>query len=425
MTDNIAIRVSHLGKKYSIGRPQEKYHTFRDAIVDSLKAPLKVSRGTSPDKGFWALYDISFEVEQGEVVGIIGRNGAGKSTLLKILSRVTSPTIGTAEIHGQVGSLLEVGTGFHPEMTGRENIFLNGSILGMKRQDIESKFDDIVKFSEVEEFIDTPVKRYSSGMYVRLAFAVAAHLNSKILVVDEVLAVGDYEFQKKCLRGMETASTEGRTILFVSHNLSAIATITKRCIVLEKGAIKFDGKSIDAIEYYTKYSQPSLFMGKKPGEISYKINQGFRAQIVKVSISDDSGAVKDTIYYQSPINISIQFRVIKLNWDAYVGLTIHNARHERILLTTDDDVAEGYIPKISNGIHEYSLTIPGKILTPGTYYLSYFIGPYIDIEHNYELEFEIVDYNSRRAQANNSYNRGYYDYPISPEIEWIGRELKE
>lgn len=217
--NNIVVSVSHLGKKYRLGGPQVSYKTLRDAVVQSLKAPFH--RGL-PIEGFWALKDVTFEVQEGEVIGIIGRNGAGKSTLLKILSRITLPTEGMVDLYGRVGSLLEVGTGFHPELSGRENIYLSGSILGMTKQEIDQKFDEIVRFSEIEKFIDTPVKRYSSGMYVRLAFAVAAHLDTDILLIDEVLAVGDAEFQKKCLGKMGSITNEGRTILFVSHNMAAI-----------------------------------------------------------------------------------------------------------------------------------------------------------------------------------------------------------
>ena len=215
MTDDISIRIRGLGKKYTLGKKQEKYLTLRDAFVNSVKAPFKHILHKNPDTSsneFWALKDVSFDVEHGEVVGIIGRNGAGKSTLLKILSRITTPSEGTVELHGRVGSLLEVGTGFHPELTGRENIFLSGSILGMRKREIEEKFDEIVKFSEIEKFIDTPAKRYSSGMYVRLAFAVAAHLDTDILVVDEVLAVGDAQFQKKSLGKMKEVGKTGKTV---------------------------------------------------------------------------------------------------------------------------------------------------------------------------------------------------------------------
>jgi lipopolysaccharide transport system ATP-binding protein len=253
MSDDIAISIRGLGKKYKIGGPQEEYHTFRDAIVNSVKGPFRrfTQQDTSQSANeFWALKDVSFEVHKGEVIGIIGRNGAGKSTLLKILSQITTPTEGEVDIFGRVGSLLEVGTGFHPELTGRENIFLSGSILGMRKREIEGKFDEIVKFAEIDKFIDTPVKRYSSGMYVRLAFAVAAHLDPEILVIDEVLAVGDAGFQKKCLGKMGEISQEGRTVLFVSHNMAAVQNLCMKGIVLESGKIIYNGPMESAISSY-------------------------------------------------------------------------------------------------------------------------------------------------------------------------------
>jgi lipopolysaccharide transport system ATP-binding protein len=248
---DIAIRVEKLSKQFRIGMAKYSYYTLRDQLVDSMKSILR--RGRKPHSRndmIWALKDVSFEVKRGEVVGIIGRNGAGKSTLLKILSRITEPTKGQAEIQGRVGSLLEVGTGFHPELTGRDNIYLNGAILGMKKAEIDRKFDEIVAFSEIEKFIDTPVKRYSSGMYVRLAFAVAAHLEPEILIVDEVLAVGDASFQKKCLGKMGTVAKEGRTILFVSHNMAAILNICRRVMLLESGLIVCQGEPIQIIDRY-------------------------------------------------------------------------------------------------------------------------------------------------------------------------------
>src|SRR6059036_3777252 len=267
---DIAIRCEGLSKLYRIGE-QERYKALRDVIADTAAAPFRrlrqtISRNGSRANGdgseirnpqsairdshIWALDDVSFEVKRGEVVGIIGRNGAGKSTLLKILSRITEPSAGRVEIRGRVASLLEVGTGFHPELTGRENIYLNGAILGMARTEIRRKFDEIVAFAEVEKFLDTPVKRYSSGMYVRLAFAVAAHLEPEILVVDEVLAVGDAEFQKKCLGKMSEVAKGGRTVLFVSHNMAAINRLCRRGLLLEEGHVKFDGDAQTATSMY-------------------------------------------------------------------------------------------------------------------------------------------------------------------------------
>ncbi len=244
------IKADKLGKQYLFGAETAAYSTVREAVMDILKSPLSSIRRNGSAPTIWALQDVSFEVQPGEIVGIIGRNGAGKSTLLKILSRITEPTTGRVELYGRVASLLEVGTGFHPELTGRENIFLNGSILGMTLKEIESKFDEIVAFAEVEKFIDTPVKRYSSGMYVRLAFAVAAFLEPEILVVDEVLAVGDAAFQKKCLGRMRDVAGRGRTVLFVSHNMAAVASLCSRAIVLEHGSVVFLGQVDEAIKRY-------------------------------------------------------------------------------------------------------------------------------------------------------------------------------
>jgi lipopolysaccharide transport system ATP-binding protein len=249
---NTALRVEGLGKRYVIGQRQ-KYRTLRDTITDAAMAPVRALSGRGGKKRqeeFWAVKDVSFEIKSGDVVGIIGRNGAGKSTLLKLLSRITAPTTGRAELHGRVGSLLEVGTGFHPELTGRENIFLNGAILGMRKQEIAARFDEIVAFSEIEKFLDTPVKQYSSGMYVRLAFAIAAHLEPEILIVDEVLAVGDIAFQKKCLGKMNDVSRGGRTILFVSHNMAAVENLCRRGIVMQQGQLVFDGGLTEAVQHY-------------------------------------------------------------------------------------------------------------------------------------------------------------------------------
>ncbi|MEP6902111.1 MAG: ABC transporter ATP-binding protein [Actinomycetota bacterium] len=249
-----AIKVQSLAKRYKIGQSQPAYKTLVDSVTKAvhskIRAPFK-NRDES-DNFFWALKDISFEVKQGEVVGIIGHNGAGKSTLLKILSRITEPTSGTADIYGRVGSLLEVGTGFHMELTGRENIYLSGAILGMKKTDIKRQFDEIVAFAEVEKFIDTPVKHYSSGMHLRLAFAVAAHLEPEILLVDEVLAVGDLAFQKKCLNKMEDVATQGRTILFVSHNMGAIKELCQTALVLKNGKVDYHGSVVSAIQHYSR-----------------------------------------------------------------------------------------------------------------------------------------------------------------------------
>jgi lipopolysaccharide transport system ATP-binding protein len=257
MSNEVAISVEHLSKVYRIGGKQEGYRTFRDTVTGLVKRFGRRRKGRN--EPFWALRNLSFEVKRGEVVGIIGRNGAGKSTLLKILSRITEPAEGFAEIHGRIGSLLEVGTGFHPELTGRENVFLNGAILGMRRGEIEKKFDEIVAFAEVQQFLDTPVKNYSSGMYLRMAFAVAAHLEPEILLVDEVLAVGDAQFQRKCLGKMGEVASRGRTVLFVSHNMSAIQSLCGRAICLASGEIVADDVPAKCIaSYFSTLDQAAL-----------------------------------------------------------------------------------------------------------------------------------------------------------------------
>jgi homopolymeric O-antigen transport system ATP-binding protein len=293
MADDVVIRAEGLGKKYLIGHAaeRERYVALRDVMARGARSlwrkTVDMARGRAILAGdtveeFWALKDVSFEVKRGEVLGIIGRNGAGKSTLLKILSRITEPSEGRVTIRGRVASLLEVGTGFHPELTGRENIYLNGAILGMTRAEIRRKFDQIVAFAEVEKFLDTPVKRYSSGMYVRLAFAVAAHLEPEILVVDEVLAVGDAEFQKKCLGKMSEVAGGGRTVLFVSHNMSAIRSLTKKVLYLNRGRIVYDGSTEAALRVYAK---PSRLKATEP----QPRGSGGHTRIVNVELLDDEG----------------------------------------------------------------------------------------------------------------------------------------
>src|SRR5438046_2201565 len=247
------IRVEKVSKLYRIGNREAAYDTLRESIVEAVRAPferLRRRNGKRNHETLWALKDVSFEIAPGEVVGVVGRNGAGKSTLLKVLSRITEPTTGRAELYGRVASLLEVGTGFHPELTGRENIYLNGAILGMRRAEINRKFDEMVAFAEVERFIDTTVKHYSSGMYLRLAFSVAAHLEPEVLLVDEVLAVGDAAFQKKCIGKMGDVAREGRTILFVSHNLPAIEKLCQRAVIISAGRIVKEGDPVDCISTY-------------------------------------------------------------------------------------------------------------------------------------------------------------------------------
>jgi lipopolysaccharide transport system ATP-binding protein len=312
------IKIENLSKQYRLGPSSDPYATLRETFHKIARSPLKFLPGRQPDETewFWALRDISFEVEPGEVVGIIGRNGAGKSTLLKILSRITEPTKGKVELYGRVGSLLEVGTGFHPELTGRENVYLNGAILGMKRSEVAKKFDEIVEFAEIEKFLDTPVKKYSSGMYVRLAFAVAAHLEPEILIVDEVLAVGDFAFQKKCLGKMNKSASEGRTILFVSHSIAAVRKFCNRAILLNDGNIKKIGDVDSVLKTYieTGISSQQVYELPLPKE---KNLLGFAH---KLTIEDENGNSVSSIPVGKPWQVRINFTITKGLEHLIIGL---------------------------------------------------------------------------------------------------------
>jgi lipopolysaccharide transport system ATP-binding protein len=381
-----AIRVEKLSKKYRIGTKQEGYRTLRDTLADAVMSPFrratKLLRGqaygaSALDETIWALKDVSFEIKRGEVVGIIGRNGAGKTTLLKILSRITEPTEGEAEIHGRVGSLLEVGTGFHPELTGRENIYLNGAILGMKKTEIEQKFDEIVGFAEVERFIDTPVKHYSSGMYVRLAFAVAAHLEPDILLVDEVLAVGDMAFQKKCLGRMGKVASEGKTVLFVSHNMGAISELCDKSILLSQGRIRFEGETKRVLEEY-------LAVDSKEGRVELqdwsldRQGQG-PMRILHLSIQDTSGRVQSQFKYGEEITFNIGVRGSPTSV-CIVGVSIRDPFGHLILhLNNTDDATEVVLPAHES---EISVVLPHNILNDGTYYATVWLGDGLNMLHD-------------------------------------------
>src|SRR5271157_6222215 len=305
-----SIRVEHLSKRYRIGLAPQRYQTLSENITHFLQSPLRTIRWIeTPHQDaadtIWALRDVSFEVTEGQVLGIIGRNGAGKSTLLKVLARVTEPTEGSVQVRGRVGSLLEVGTGFHPELTGRENIYLNGAILGMKRNEIDSKFDEIVDFSEVKQFIDTPVKRYSSGMYLRLAFAVAAHLEPEILVVDEVLAVGDAEFQRKCLGKMSDVAQQGRTVLFVSHNMSAVLRLTEEALVIEKGHVALRAPTAQAVDYYLSrgFSQE----GKRSWDDDEVPPDAAPFRPLELRVCTQQKKISDAVRSMEPITIELEY----------------------------------------------------------------------------------------------------------------------
>jgi lipopolysaccharide transport system ATP-binding protein len=316
---SLAIGVRDITKRYRIGGPAQRHASLRDAIAHTATAPLRAARTmmrsskarqiARDEESFLALKGVSFDIHQGEIVGLIGRNGAGKSTLLKILSRITEPTSGRAEVHGRLGSLLEVGTGFHPELTGRDNIFLNGAILGMRRQEIASRFDEIVDFSGVSQFIDTPVKRYSSGMYLRLAFAVAAHLETEILVVDEVLAVGDASFQKKCLAKMEDVGQQGRTVVFVSHNMMAVTRLCQRTILLDEGRVLDDGPSHEIVGSYLRSGLGTTAAREWSDPSSAPGNDIVRLRALR--IRKESGETSEALDIRRPIRVEMEFEVLK------------------------------------------------------------------------------------------------------------------
>ena len=362
------ISVRNLGKKYKVGGPVEKYSTFRDALAYLVKSPFRsaVARKT-PD--FWALKAVSFDIGQGEVLGVIGRNGAGKSTLLKILARITSPTEGSVELRGRVGSLLEVGTGFHPELTGRENIFLSGSILGMKRREIDSKLDEIVRFSEVEKFLDTPVKRYSSGMHVRLAFAVAAHLEPEILLIDEVLAVGDAAFQKKCLGKMGEVAREGRTVVFVSHNMSAIASLCSRALLLNSGMVAFSGEVKTAIEKYSAHSEFGTSFDLK--RIRHEDRPRQFTLLSRISFFDEDLKPTYSFYMGRPMIVRISLTCLKKMDDVEIGFKISSVFGIPIHYFVSS--WEGLPVNLHEGTYTFEVTVPAINLFPGKYLIGCWI----------------------------------------------------
>ena len=366
-----AIRVENLGKRYMIGAQTERYKTLRDSLTDLAHLPANILRNgiRKHNQEIWALKDVSFDVKKGAVLGVVGRNGAGKSTLLKILSRVTEPTEGFAEIHGRVGSLLEVGTGFHPELTGRENISLNGAILGMKKREIERKFDEIVEFSEVEKFIDTPVKRYSSGMYLRLAFAVAAHMEPEILVVDEVLAVGDAEFQRKCLGKMSDVAQEGRTVLFVSHNMSAILRLTEETIVLEKGKVAYRAPTNEAVDYYLTSGFAQT--GERCWHADEVPAEAAPFKPVALRVCNPQGAIAETIRSLEPCTFEMEYQLDAPISGLRVGLYLLSTHGEHIFSSFDTDNTAEYNRYLTRPAGRYisRCSIPADLLNDGRYIL--------------------------------------------------------
>jgi len=396
------IEVRNIGKKYDITHQRGGYVALRDVMMNVLKSPFsflktkaKQVTGFEKKEEFWALKDVNFSVQKGEVVGIIGANGAGKSTLLKILSQITPPTEGEIILRGRVGSLLEVGTGFHPELTGRENIFLNGAILGMKKKEIVQKFDEIVTFAGIDKFLDTPVKRYSSGMYVRLAFSVAAHMEPDILIIDEVLAVGDAEFQKKCLGKMdEITKKEDRTILFVSHNMGAIQTLCHRCILLEKGKIVKSGKTSDVINYYTAPKEKdTVVILKKSAKDVY---------ITKIWLENLKNNKIQTIEMGSDLFLKLEYRIEKDLPTMDIAALI-SKDGTPLLYSFDIDTNENFQHNRKIGTFETKVKLPTSIFKEGTYIIEIKIGTTKNIsDPNATIKFEIV--NRKIDLTNKSYH---------------------
>ncbi|MHB9023831.1 MAG: ABC transporter ATP-binding protein [Armatimonadota bacterium] len=426
------IRVEGLGKRYRIGALRQgaaHYKTLQEAIkwranrlkqamLSRLTAPVIPAAGTAAhgQEDFWALRNVSFEVKQGEVVGVIGRNGAGKSTLLKVLSRITEPTEGWADIYGRIGSLLEVGTGFHPELTGRENIYLNGAILGMRKAEIDRKFDEIVAFSEIEKFLDTPVKRYSSGMYVRLAFAVAAHLEPEILLVDEILAVGDVQFQKKCLGKMNEVARGGKTVLFVSHNIHVISELCDQCILLDQGTVKMAGPTHDVVSHYMTSgehltSEKTWSLSEAPGTQNVKL--------LHVRALNQQGAAAYDMPIDQPITLEMEFQVAK-EIPLHGCFTLHNSEGLLVCSLLNGLDQEWGQRIYQPGRYRLWCTIPASLLNDGIYTVSVFLhrdrnaGP-VEVGEQHVIIFNVVDTGSTRGGY-----AGNWVGVVRPILPWGG-----
>jgi lipopolysaccharide transport system ATP-binding protein len=413
------VRVEDLSKQYRLGTGSSAYSTLRESFVEAVRAPFKrLSNGRQRGETIWALQNLNFEVAQGEVLGIVGRNGAGKSTLLKVLSRITQPTRGRAELFGRVASLLEVGTGFHPELTGRENIYLNGAVLGMKRAEINRKFDQIVEFSELEKFLDTPVKRYSSGMYMRLAFAVASHLEPEILVVDEVLAVGDAQFQKKCLGKMSNAATQGRTVLFVSHNMVAVQSLCQRAIWLDRGEVVKEGTAESVISDYLisgsaqRWEEVWDDIETAPGDDIVRLH--------RVRVRPVEGTA-DALTNTTPFVIEIEY------WNRLPGARLHLALH---LYTEQDIIAfttgNGYEVVTTDaltkaGLFRATCYVPADLLNTGRHRFVLFVArdsSSVLLRHESAVSFEILD---MRAREVSTYGRE--PGVVQPVLKWRTEEI--
>lgn len=366
-----AIRVEYLSKDYRIGARQQAYRTLRDTVSEAALAPFRrvrtlwrgeASGAAGLHETFWALRDVSFEIRRGEVVGLIGRNGAGKSTLLKVLSQITEPSAGKVTLYGRVGSLLEVGTGFHGELTGRENIYLNGAILGMRRREVRNKFDAIVDFAEVEQFIDTPVKHYSSGMYLRLAFAVAAHLDPEVLLVDEVLAVGDARFQRKCLQKMQDVGQEGRTVIFVSHSMPAITRLCQRALLLDAGQLQHDGPAPQVVGAYLNLGLGTSAAREWPEPVVRSEEDIARLCAVRVRAHD--GSLTDVVDIRQPVGLEVEYDVVQEGYVLMPHFHLLNEEGVHVFSANDTDPLWRQRPRPA-GRYVSTAWIPGNLLAEG------------------------------------------------------------
>ncbi|MFL6198018.1 MAG: polysaccharide ABC transporter ATP-binding protein [Thermoanaerobaculia bacterium] len=398
----IAIRAEGLGKEYRIASVRRPPNTLRDAVAGSVRSAAARLRGAERRSGretFWALRDVSFEIHSAEVVGVVGANGAGKSTLLKILARITEPTTGLADIHGRVGSLLEVGTGFHSELSGRENVFLSGAILGMRRAEIAGKFDEIVAFSEVERFIDTPVKHYSSGMALRLAFAVAAHLEPEILIIDEVLAVGDARFQKKCLGKMQDVSSrQGRTVLFVSHNMNAVQRLCSRCLLLRAGELAAAGPTEEIVSRYLADSAaagPSLWIDLTGLQRSGNGEACFHS----LRYGSGSEAAADQPYPGGPLEVTVLIEAATARTVSGLALTFYDRNGTK--LVNADILSLGLLVSLRPGLNRVRFRIEELLLNPGIYLLGFWLsdsgGGVLDFT-DAALSLEVVEMERERTR---------------------------
>jgi lipopolysaccharide transport system ATP-binding protein len=432
-----AISVENLGKKYLIShRRGESYTALRDVLARNFVAPFRwvkrslqggrTSSNFVSKEEFWALKDVSFEVREGDVVGIIGRNGAGKSTLLKTLSRITEPTTGRIRLRGRVASLLEVGTGFHPELTGRENIFLNGAILGMSNGEILRKFDEIVAFAEVEKFLDTPVKRYSSGMYVRLAFAVAAHLDPEILIIDEVLAVGDSSFQKKCLNKMETVGRSGRTVLFVSHNMPAITRLCSRIVLLGEGRILQEGPTHEVVRAYMSSDQALDATRSRRWDDPRRAPGNEVVRLRSICVRSERRGQGDAFDIRYPIAVEFEFDVLQGGFRLSPNFHLFDQEGTRVFVAADQDSEWRTTPR-PVGRFRSTAWIPGNLLSEGSFVVSAAIST-LDPVAVHLFEADVVMFHVQDPSEGDSARGDYVgEFPgaIRPLLRWTNEYLSE